>query len=61
MNIECDWVPYEFPERPPENALVVYFDPPGKFIWAAGKDYEQAKKEHPGVTHWKAILLPPTP
>lgn len=46
-------------DRPPSNALIIYYVPFARYIWGSGMDYTQIKAEYPGVTHWKVATLEP--
>lgn len=53
-----DWVKID-EARPEDNALVVFYVPIARYIWACGRDFDQIKAEYPTATHWKIISLPP--
>ncbi len=54
-----DWIKIDA-ERPPINALVVFYVPLARYIWSSGVDYDQVKAEYPAATHWKIITHEPT-
>jgi hypothetical protein len=53
-----EWVQFDT-GRPTSRSCVVYYVPAGKYIWASAEDYDEVKKEFPGVSHWKIITNAP--
>jgi hypothetical protein len=53
-----DWVEMAV-DRPPGEALIVFYVPLARYIWGCGLDYDQIKAEYPAVTHWRIAMREP--
>lgn len=45
--------------EPPSDALVLFYMPPVRYLWATGLDFNRIMAEFPAVTHWKVVTREP--
>jgi hypothetical protein len=46
-------------ERPHPDALVVFYVPNARYVWASGVDYDHIKVEFTTATHWRVVTEAP--
>jgi hypothetical protein len=57
--MDQDWT--SITQKPPECALIIYYQPFADYIITAERDVEELKRHYPRITHWKVFTTPPPP